>query len=44
MCSSDLLGCNVVLDRLVARNSALVVYADDDLDITKDVIKTLGTK
>ena len=38
------LGCNVVLDRLVARNSALVVYADDDLDITKDVIKTLGTK
>ncbi len=38
------LGCNVVLDRLVARNSALVVYADDDLDITKDVIKTLSTK
>jgi outer membrane protein len=35
------LGCNVVLDRLVARSSALVVYADDDLDITKDVIKTL---
>jgi outer membrane protein len=38
------LGCNVVLDRLAARNSALVVYADDDLDITKDVIKTLGAK
>jgi outer membrane protein len=37
------LGCNVVLDRLVARSSALVVYADDDLDITKDVIKTLQT-
>jgi outer membrane protein len=37
------LGCNVVLDRLVARSSALVVYADDDLDITKDVIKSLQT-
>jgi outer membrane protein len=35
------LGCNVVLDRLAARNSALVVYADEDLDITQDVIKTL---
>jgi outer membrane protein len=39
--TAKLLGCNVVLDRLVARNSALVVYADEDLDITKDVIKTL---
>jgi outer membrane protein len=41
--TAKVLGCNVVLDRLVARNSALVVYADDDLDITKDVIKTLQT-
>jgi outer membrane protein len=43
--TAKMLGCNVVFDRLAARNSALVVYADDDLDITKEVIKTLqGTK
>jgi outer membrane protein len=34
-------GCSVVMDRGVAQQSALVVYADDDTNITDEVIKGL---
>ncbi len=33
--------CSVVMDRAVAGQSALVVYADDDTDITEDVTKLI---